>query len=59
MAFKDLREFTALLESQGELIRVKAPVSRDLEITEIADRVMKSPPARIKTPSQPAHVGRV
>ena len=27
----------------GELVRITAPVSRDLEITEIADRVMKGP----------------
>ncbi len=48
MAFKDLREFVALLEKEGELVRVKAPVSRDLEITEIADRVMKGLPANNK-----------
>ena len=41
MKFKDIREFIAFLESKGELIRIKAPVSCDLEITEITDRVVK------------------
>lgn len=44
--FKDLRDFIAYLEARGELVRVRAPVSRDLEITEIADRVMKGPAER-------------
>ncbi len=43
MAFADLREFIAHLEKQGQLRRVSAPVSRDLEITEITDRVSKGP----------------
>jgi 4-hydroxy-3-polyprenylbenzoate decarboxylase len=43
MAFRDLREFMALLEQRGELIRVKAPVNPELEITEITDRVSKGP----------------
>ena len=42
MKFKDLREFLSFLESKGELRRITAPVSRDLEITEIADRVIAS-----------------
>ena len=42
MKFKDIREFIAFLEDRGELARVKAPVSCDLEITEINDRVVKS-----------------
>ena len=42
MKFKDLREFLEFLEERGELKRVSAPVSRDLEITEIADRMVKS-----------------
>ncbi|HPG73619.1 MAG TPA: UbiD family decarboxylase, partial [Bacteroidales bacterium] len=32
-------EFIALLEEQQELIRIHAPVSPILEITEVADRV--------------------
>ncbi|MHB0975928.1 MAG: menaquinone biosynthesis decarboxylase [Candidatus Aquicultorales bacterium] len=41
MAFKDLREFIALLEKRGELVRIKEEVDPELEITEIADRVSK------------------
>jgi 4-hydroxy-3-polyprenylbenzoate decarboxylase len=42
MAFRDLREFLRALEMRGLLRRVRAPVSTDLEITEINDRVVKS-----------------
>ena len=42
MKYKDLREFMALLEERGELKRISAPVSADLEITEVADRMVKS-----------------
>ncbi|MDP2726684.1 MAG: UbiD family decarboxylase, partial [Dehalococcoidia bacterium] len=42
MSFQNLREFIALLEKQGELKRIKAPISRDLEIAEVTDRVSKS-----------------
>ena len=41
MRFKDIREFITLLDRRGELRRISVPVSRDLEITEIADRVSK------------------
>jgi len=41
MACKDLREFIAALEKQGELKRVTAEVDPCLEITEITDRVCK------------------
>ena len=48
MAFADLREFVARLEQAGRLQRIAVPVSRDLEITEIVDRVSKSPgPANV------------
>ncbi|MCI0548469.1 MAG: UbiD family decarboxylase, partial [Candidatus Rokubacteria bacterium] len=43
MSFQDLREFVALLEKRGQLRRIKAPVRRELEITEIADRAVKGP----------------
>lgn len=43
MACADLREFVALLETRGQLRRVTVPVSRDLEISEIVDRVSKGP----------------
>jgi len=42
MQYKDLRDFISQLEAQGELKRVKAPVSPKLEMTEICDRVLKS-----------------
>jgi len=42
VAYTDLRDFITRLEREGELVRVKHPVSADLEITEIADRVVKS-----------------
>lgn len=42
MAFSDLREFISFLEGRGELRRITEPVSRDLEITEITDRTIKS-----------------
>ena len=42
MAFTDLREFVAHLERHGRLRRITVPVSRDLEITEIVDRVSKT-----------------
>ncbi len=48
MAYKDLRAFVQRLEKAGELVRIRVPVSAELEITEIADRVMKSPPERNK-----------
>lgn len=37
----DLREWIALLEREGELVRVDAEVDPDLEITEIVDRTVK------------------
>ena len=40
---KNLRDFIALLEKEGELIRIKALVDAELEITEITDRVSKMP----------------
>ena len=43
MAFPTLRDFLDHLEKHNELARVKVPADPVLEITEIADRVMKSP----------------
>ncbi len=43
MPFETLRDFIHDLDTQGELSRIAAPVSPILEITEIADRVSKSP----------------
>ncbi len=40
--FQDLQGFIRYLEQKGELVRVTTPVSHELEITEIADRLMKN-----------------
>jgi 4-hydroxy-3-polyprenylbenzoate decarboxylase len=45
MAWRDLREFVDHLERRGRLRRVAAPVSPNLEIAEITDRVSKGPAA--------------
>ena len=42
MPYQDLREFLAFLESKGDLRRISAPVSTELEMTEIAYRLMRS-----------------
>jgi len=42
LAYKDLRDFISLLESKGELVRIREKVSYYLEIAEITDRVSKS-----------------
>ena len=42
MKYKDLRDFIAQLEKQGELKRVRAEVDPYLEMTEICDRVLKA-----------------
>ncbi len=41
MAFRDLRDYINALEKKGKLVRIKTPVSPQLEITEIADRMVK------------------
>ncbi|MGD9387924.1 MAG: 4-hydroxy-3-polyprenylbenzoate decarboxylase [Gammaproteobacteria bacterium] len=41
MKYTDLRDFMRLLEQQGELKRIAAPVSPVLEMTEICDRTLK------------------
>jgi len=42
MACKDLREFIALLEAEGELKRIQTEVDPYLEVTEICDRTLRS-----------------
>ena len=42
MAYQGLREFIELLENKGELTRISTPVSPELEIAEIVDRISKS-----------------
>ena len=41
MAYDDLRDWISTLDKNGELKRISAEVSPDLEITEITDRVSK------------------
>jgi 4-hydroxy-3-polyprenylbenzoate decarboxylase len=43
MALDNLRAFIGAIDAAGDLRRVAHPVSTTLELTEIADRVMKSP----------------
>jgi 4-hydroxy-3-polyprenylbenzoate decarboxylase len=43
MALDSLRAFLGAIEAAGELVRVDRPISVDREMTEIADRCMKSP----------------
>jgi len=42
MAYRDLRDFIAQLEAQGELKRVRVEVDPRLEMTELCDRVLKT-----------------
>ncbi len=63
MAYRDFQHFLDVLDSKGELRRIREPISPNLEITEIADRVMKKngpallfenvvgPPHRLGTPN--------
>ncbi|MBI1723991.1 MAG: menaquinone biosynthesis decarboxylase [Gemmatimonadetes bacterium] len=43
MTLDSLRDFVRALDEAGELVRVREPVSVDREVTEVADRCMKSP----------------
>jgi 4-hydroxy-3-polyprenylbenzoate decarboxylase len=43
MAFSSYRDFVDALEESGELTRISQPVATELEITELANREMKSP----------------
>ena len=43
MTFDTLRAFVDALDAAGELVRVRHPVKLELEMCEIADRVMKMP----------------
>ncbi len=42
MKYKDLRDFIAQLEQQGELKRIHTEVDPNLEMTEICDRVLRA-----------------
>lgn len=41
MKYRDLRDFIAQLEKLGQLKRIHQPISTNLEITEISDRVLR------------------
>ncbi len=53
----DLRAWIALLEREGELVRVTAEVDPDLEVTEITDRVVKAggPALLFENPKSSTH----
>jgi 4-hydroxy-3-polyprenylbenzoate decarboxylase len=55
MAYEDLREWIKNLEKHGELKRIAAEVSPELEMTEIADRVAKIGSASAKGSGQTRH----
>ena len=40
MAYKNLRQFIAMLEEKGDLVRVSQPISPVLEMTEIQTRIL-------------------
>ena len=42
MKYHDLRDFISQLEARGELKRITVPVDTHLEMTEIADRVLRA-----------------
>ena len=42
MKSADLRDFIALLEQRGELVRIRQEVDPYLEMTEISDRTLRS-----------------
>lgn len=43
MAYNGLQQFVKVLEANNQLIRISKPISTELQITEITDRIMKSP----------------
>ena len=42
MKYADLRDFIAMLEQRGELVRIRTEVDPHLEMTEIADRTLRA-----------------
>lgn len=42
MSYRDLREFLQVLELEGELKRISAPVDPILEVAEITDRITET-----------------
>src|SRR5262249_53395676 len=54
---RDLRDWIALLEREGELVRIRAEVDPHLEITEIVDRTVKAggPALLFERPKESEH----
>src|SRR5438445_7686701 len=54
---RDLRDWIALLEREGELVRVSAEVDPHLEVTEIVDRTVKAggPALLFENPAGSSH----
>src|SRR5437660_4835211 len=57
MPARDLRDWIALLEREGELVRVSAEVDPHLEVTEIVDRTVKAggPALLFENPAGSSH----
>ena len=58
MTMDSLRDFVRALDEAGELVRVREPVSTVKEITEVADRCMKSADGGPSGPGQGRGVPR-
>ncbi len=55
MHYHDLRDFIGQLEQRGELKRIRVPVSPRLEMTEIADRVLRAQGPALLFEQVPGH----
>ncbi len=57
MAYRDFQHFLDVLDQKGELKKISEPLSPYLEITEVADRVMKAggPALLFQNPVGPGH----
>jgi 4-hydroxy-3-polyprenylbenzoate decarboxylase len=55
MTYRDLRDFMVLLESAGELKRVREPVSPHLEMTALCDRVLRAQGPALLFENVPGH----
>ena len=51
MPYRDLRDFMTQLEAAGELRRIAEPVSPHLEMTALADRVLREASAATCVPA--------
>ncbi|QZA76536.1 4-hydroxy-3-polyprenylbenzoate decarboxylase [Deefgea tanakiae] len=55
MKYRDLRDFMAQLEAQGELKRIQTPVSPKLEMTEVCDRLLRAAGPAVLFENVPNH----